>query len=121
MNYEIDGKKTDYKSPFDLPASQRALALNGAVAKYGPFVFEYNLNAMQPVCIDACVDYYSKTMKQLTVNEIFIGVTSGEYDTVIAKAAGIEVDKEPDSIAFDQDLRDQLEFKYRELKQMTLK
>ena len=60
-------------------------------------------------------------MKQLTVNEIFVGVTSGEYDTVIAKAAGIEVDKEPDSIAFDQDLRDQLEFKYRELKQMTLK
>ena len=42
-------------------------------------------------------------------------------DTVIAKASGIEVDKEPDSIAFDQDLRDQLEFKYRELKQMTLK
>lgn len=121
MNYEIDGKMTDYKSPFDLPASQRALALNGSVAKYGPYVFEYNLNAMQPVCIDACVDYYSKTMKQLTVNEIFIGVTSGEYDTVIAKAAGIEVDKEPDSIAFDQDLRDQLEFKYRELKQMTLK
>ena len=121
MNYEIDGKMTDYKSPFDLPAAQRALALNASVAKYGPYVFEYNLNAMQPVCIDACVDYYSKTMKQLTVNEIFVGVTSGEYDTVIAKAAGIEVDKEPDSIAFDQDLRDQLEFKYRELKQMTLK
>ena len=121
MNYEIDGKMTDYKSPFDLPAAQRALALNASVAKYGPYVFEYNLNAMQPVCIDACVDYYSKTMKQLTVNEIFVGVTSGEYDTVIAKAAGIEVDKEPDSIAYDQDLRDQLEFKYRELKQMTLK
>ena len=121
MNYETDGKMSDYKSPFDLPAAQRALALNASVAKYGPYVFEYNLNAMQPVCIDACVDYYSKTMKQLTVNEIFVGVTSGEYDTVIAKAAGIEVDKEPDSIAFDQDLRDQLEFKYRELKQMTLK
>ena len=121
MNYETDGKMSDYKSPFDLPAAQRALALNASVAKYGTYVFEYNLNAMQPVCIDACVDYYSKTMKQLTVNEIFVGVTSGEYDTVIAKAAGIEVDKEPDSIAFDQDLRDQLEFKYRELKQMTLK
>lgn len=121
MNYEIDGKMTDYKSPFDLPAKERALALNASVAKYGPYVFEYNLNAMQPVCIDACVDYYSKTMKQLTVNEIFVGVTSGEYDTVIAKAAGIEVDKEPDSIAFDQDLRDELEFKYKELKQMTLK
>lgn len=121
MNYEIDGKMTDYKSPFDLPAKERALALNASVAKYGPYVFEYNLNAMQPVCIDACIDYYSKTMKQLTVNEIFVGVTSGEYDTVIAKAAGIEVDKEPDSIAFDQDLRDELEFKYKELKQMTLK
>lgn len=121
MNYETDGKMSDYKSPFDLPAAQRALALNASVAKYGPYVFEYNLNAMQPVCIDACVDYYSKTMKKLTVNEIFVGVTSGEYDTVIAKAAGIEVDKEPDSIAFDQDLRDELEFKYKELKQMTLK
>ena len=121
MNYEIDGKMTDYKSPFDLPAKERALALNASVAKYGPYVFEYNLNAMQPVCINACIDYYSKTMKQLTVNEIFVGVTSGEYDTVIAKAAGIEVDKEPDSIAFDQDLRDELEFKYKELKQMTLK
>ena len=121
MNYEIDGQMTDYKSPFDLPAKERALALNASVAKYGPYVFEYNLNAMQPVCIDACVDYYSKTMKKLTVNEIFVGVTSGEYDTVIAKAAGIEVDKEPDSIAFDQDLRDELEFKYKELKQMTLK
>lgn len=121
MNYEIDGQMTDYKSPFDLPAKERALALNASVAKYGPYVFEYNLNAMQPVCIDACVDYYTKTMKKLTVNEIFVGVTSGEYDTVIAKAAGIEVDKEPDSIAFDQDLRDELEFKYKELKQMTLK
>lgn len=121
MNYEIDGKMTDYKSPFDLPAKERALALNASVAKYGPYVFEYNLNAMQPVCIDACVDYYTKTMKKLTVNEIFVGVTSGEFDTVIAKAAGIEVDKEPDSIAFDQDLRDELEFKYKELKQMTLK
>lgn len=121
MNYEIDGQMTDYKSPFDLPAKERALALNASVAKYGPYVFEYNLNAMQPVCIDACVDYYTKTMKKLTVNEIFVGVTSGEYDTVIAKAAGIEVDKELDSIAFDQDLRDELEFKYKELKQMTLK
>lgn len=121
MNYEIDDQMTDYKSPFDLPAKERALALNASVAKYGPYVFEYNLNAMQPVCIDACVDYYTKTMKKLTVNEIFVGVTSGEYDTVIAKAAGIEVDKEPDSIAFDQDLRDELEFKYKELKQMTLK
>ena len=121
MNYEIDGQMTDYKSPFDLPAKERALALNASVAKYGPYVFEYNLNAMQPVCIDACVDYYTKTMKKLTVNEIFVGVTSGEFDTVIAKAAGIEVDKEPDSIAFDQDLRDELEFKYKELKQMTLK
>ena len=120
MNYEIDGKMTDYKSPFDLPAKERTLALNASVAKYGPYVFEYNLNAMQPVCIDACIDYYTKEMKQLTVNEIFVGVTSGEYDTVIAKAAGIEVDKEPDSIAFDQDLRDELEFKYKELKQMTL-
>lgn len=121
MNYEIDEKMTDYQSPFDLPASQRALALNAAVAKYGPYVFEYNLNAMQPVCIDACVDYYTKTMQKLTVNEIFVGVTSGEYDTVIAKAAGIDVDKEPDSIAFDQDLKDQLEFKYRKLNQKTLK
>lgn len=108
-------------SPYDLPASQRNLAFLGTMAPYAPYVFEYNLNAMQPVCIEACVDYSTKTMKELTVNEIYVGYTSGQWDTVIAKAAGIEVNAEPDSIAFHQDLSETLAYKKQELNQLTLK
>lgn len=102
-------------SPYDLPASQRNLAFLGTMAPYAPYAFEYNLNAMQPVCIEACVDYNTKEKVEVTVSEIYKGYTSGEWDTVIAKAAGLPINAEPDSIAFHQDLTDQLEYQASQL------
>lgn len=102
-------------SPYDLPASQRNLAFLGTMAPYAPYAFEYNLNAMQPVCIEACVNYSTKEKMEITVSEIYKGYTSGLWDTVIAKAAGLPIEAEPDSIAFHQDLTDQLEYQQSQL------
>ena len=107
-------------NPYNFEAKDRLMAYLSTMAPYAAYAFEYNLNSMQPVCIDACVDYSSKLIQQLSVNEIFVGITSGKWDTVIAKAAGIDVDCEPDSIAFTQDLLDELEYQYNHLQTMKL-
>ncbi|NLC48298.1 MAG: hypothetical protein GX758_02945 [Tenericutes bacterium] len=109
-------------SPYDLNPKDRTMVFLGSMAKFGQYPFEYSLNNKTATCIDACLDYNNPSViKKLSASEIFVGVTSGKWDTVIAKAAGIEVDAEPDSIVFQKDLEDTLEFKYRELKQLTIK
>lgn len=109
-------------SPYDLSPEDRTLAFLGSMAKFGQYPFEYSLNHKTATCIEACVDYNNqKSLGKLSASEIFVGVTSGEWDKVIAKAAGIEVDNKPDSIDFQKDLEDTLEFKYNELKQLTRK
>lgn len=121
-NYQLDdGSYTDYKNPYDLPAAQRALAWIGATQRYGAMALPYNLNAMQAVCVDVCVDYSSKEIKSIPVNEIYEGYHNGVYNSVIARLAGLPENHDPDTIAFVQDLNDQLEYQYKEVKQMTLK
>ncbi len=107
-------------NPYNFNAKDRLFAYMSTMAPYASYAFEYNLNAMQPVCIYSCIDYNSKEMQEIPVNEIFVGITSGQWNTVIAKAAGVEVDAEPESIAFTQDLLDTLEYKYDHLDTMKL-
>ena len=121
-NYQNDdGTLTNYRNPYDLPAQQRALAWIGATQRYGAIALPYNLNGMQAVCIDVCVNYNTKELNEIPVNEIYEGYHSGLYSSIIARLAGLPEKHDPDTIGFVQDLNDQLEFKYRELKQMTLK
>ena len=121
-NYQNDdGTLTNYRNPYDLPAQQRALAWIGATQRYGAIALPYNLNGMQAVCIDVCVNYNTKELNAMPVNEIYEGYHSGLYSSIIARLAGLPEKHDPDTIGFVQDLNDQLEFKYRELKQMTLK
>lgn len=121
-NYQNDdGTLTNYRNPYDLPAQQRALAWIGATQRYGAIALPYNLNGMQAVCIDVCVNYNTKELNAVPVNEIYEGYHSGLYSSVIARLAGLPEKHDPDTIGFVQDLNDQLEFKYKELKQMTLK
>ena len=121
-NYQNDdGTLTNYRNPYDLPAQQRALAWIGATQRYGAIALPYNLNGMQAVCIDVCVNYNTKELNAIPVNEIYEGYHSGLYSSIIARLAGLPEKHDPDTIGFVQDLNDQLEFKYRELKQMTLK
>ena len=121
-NYQNDdGTLTNYRNPYDLPAQQRALAWIGATQRYGAIALPYNLNGMQAVCIDVCVNYNTKELNAIPVNDIYEGYHSGLYSSIIARLAGLPEKHDPDTIGFVQDLNDQLEFKYRELKQMTLK
>lgn len=121
-NYQNDdGTLTNYRNPYDLPAQQRALAWIGATQRYGAIALPYNLNGMQAVCIDVCVNYNTKELNAIPVNEIYEGYHSGLYNSIIARLAGLPEKHDPDTIGFVQDLNDQLEFKYKELKQMTLK
>lgn len=121
-NYQNDdGTLTNYRNPYDLPAQQRALAWIGATQRYGAIALPYNLNGMQAVCIDVCVNYNTKELNAVPVNEIYEGYHSGLYSSIIARLAGLPEKHDPDTIGFVQDLNDQLEFKYKELKQMTLK
>lgn len=121
-NYQNDdGTLTNYRNPYDLPAQQRALAWIGATQRYGAIALPYNLNGMQAVCIDVCVNYNTKELNAIPVNEIYEGYHSGLYSSIIARLAGLPEKHDPDTIGFVQDLNDQLEFKYKELKQMTLK
>ncbi len=107
-------------NPFNFDAKDRLFAYLSSFAKYGQYAFEYNLDSMQAVCVPVCINYETKELNEIPVNEIFVGYASGEWDTVIAKAAGIEVEKEPDSIAFTQDLLDELNWKYNNLNQLKL-
>ena len=107
-------------NPFNFSPKDRLFAFLACYARYGQWAFEYNMNAMQPVCIPACVNYSTKEMEDLNVNVIFWGYTTGEWDTIIAKAAGIETQPEPDSVAFTQDLMDELTWKYNNLNTMKL-
>lgn len=121
-NYQNDdGTLTNYRNPYDLPAQQRALAWIGATQRYGAIALPYNLNGMQAVCIDVCVNYNTKELNAIPVNEIYEGYHSGLYNSIIARLAGLPEKHDPDTIGFVQDLNNQLEFKYKELKQMTLK
>lgn len=107
-------------NPYNFDAKDRLFAYLGSFAKYGTYAFEYNLDARQAVCIPVCVNYDTKEINELPVNEIFVGYASGEWNNVIAKAAGIEANAEPDSVYFTQDLMDELTWKYNNLHQMSL-
>ena len=107
-------------NPYNFDAKDRLMAYLSSFARYAQYPYEYNLNATQPVCIDACIDYNSKEIQQITVNEIYIGITKGEWDKVIAKTAGIEISSTPDSIYFTQDLLDELTWKYNNLQTLKL-
>ncbi len=107
-------------NPYNFDAKDRLFAYLSSFAKYGQYAFEYNLDSMQAVCVPVCVNYETKEINEIPVNEIFVGYASGEWDKVIAKAAGLEVQSEPDSIAFTQDLFDELNWKYNNLKQLKL-
>lgn len=102
-------------NPYNFQSKDRLFAYLSSFARYGQYAFEYDMNAMQPVCIPVCINYETKEMNELTVSEIFVGIASGQWDTVIAKAAGIDQKPEPDSIAFTQDLLDELTWKYNNL------
>ena len=107
-------------NPYNFDAKDRLFAFLSSFARYGAYPFEYNLNAMQPVCIDTCIDYNTKEIQKLTVNEIFVGICSGEWDKVIARAAGIETSVTPDSVYFTQDLLDELTWKYNNIQTLKL-
>ena len=107
-------------NPYNFSAKDRLFAYLSSFAKYGQTALEYNLDSMQAVCIPVCVNYETKEINEISVNEIFFGYASGEWDTVIAKLAGVEAHAEPDSVAFTQDLFDELNWKYNNLKQLKL-
>ena len=106
-------------NPHNFDGAQRYFAFQATTSQYGPFAFEYNLNAMQPVCIEACVDYSTKEKDLLNVNAIFTALNTGEWNQVIARSAGMEVDNNPWLPLFWEQLNDELIFKYDH--QSTLK
>lgn len=108
-------------NPYNFEAKYRLYAFLSCFARYGQWAFEYNLNAMQPVCIDACINYSTKEIEKLNVNEIFWGYCNAEWNKVIAQAAGIESNIDPDSVYFTQDLLDELTWKYNNMNCMSLK
>ena len=107
-------------NPYNFQAKDRLFAFLSTMSPYGTTVFEYNLDSMQPVCVKVCVDYNTKLLTDITVSEIYTGIVTGEWNNVIAKAAGVEVDNVSDSVGFSQDLFDTLEYKYDHLQTRKL-
>lgn len=107
-------------NPYNFEAKDKAYAYLSGFAKYGAYAFEYNMNAMQPVCIPACIDYSTKQMQEVNVNDIYWGIATGEWNNIIGKSVGAENKVEPDSIAFFDDLQRQVEWDYNQTKQMKL-
>jgi hypothetical protein len=56
----------------------------------------------------------------MNVNEIFWNITTGEWNNVIGKSVGADNKIGPDSIAFTQDLFDELTWKYNQIQQKKL-
>jgi hypothetical protein len=108
-------------NPFNFEPKDRLFAYLSSFAKYGQYAYEYNLDSMQAVCVPVCVNYETKEINEIPVNEIFVGYASGQWDTVIAKTAGVETTATPDSIYFTQDLFDELNWKYNNLQQLKLR
>ena len=107
-------------NPYNIDAKDRLDIFMGTFVKYGQYAYEYNSNSLQPVCVTVCVNEETKEMMEIPVNAIYEGYISGVWDTVIAKKAGFEVPAIPDSIAFTQDLMDELTWKYNNLYQRGL-
>ncbi len=117
--WTVDGMYGDV-NPFNFESKNRLFAFYSTIAPYGTTAVEYNLNSMQPVCIETCVDYNTKEMKELPVTEIYYGIITGEYNEVVGRLTGIDVPNEPDSVGFTQDLLDELQYKYEHLDTMKL-
>ena len=108
-------------NPYNFDAKSKMPVYLATMARYGQYAFEYNMNAMQPVCIPVCIDYSTKEMQEVNVNEIYWGIATGEWNNIIGKSVGAENKVGPDSIAFLQDWQEQLEWSYNQEKSNTLK
>ena len=76
---------------------------------------------MATVCIPACVNYSSKEMEDLSIDQIYTAIDTGVWNDIIARSAGMEVPKEPVAGGFWQSLGDQLMFEYEHSNNLTLK
>ncbi len=115
----LDGMYGDV-NPHTFDSKNKLFAFWSTIFPYGTTVVEYNIDSMQPVCIEACVDYETKLMKEVPVTELYYGILTGEYNEVVGRLTGIDVPNIPDSVGFTQDLLDILQYKYEHLDTMKL-
>ena len=109
----------EVKNPFALYDYLKAGAFYSTMYRYGSFIYEAEHNRMATVCIPACVDYSTKTLEELSIDQIYTAIDSGVWNNVIAKSAGMEAPKDPISVGFWERLRDQLEYDYNHTYQLV--
>ena len=109
------------RNPYALNDTYKAHALWSTLFRYGSFIYEAEHNQMATVCIPACINYETKEMEELSIDQIYTAIDSGVWNNVIAKSAGMEAPKDPVSVGFWEALDAQLNFVYEHSDSLTLK
>ena len=109
------------RNPYALNDTYKAHALWSTLFRYGSFIYEAEHNQMATVCIPACIDYSTKEMEELSIDQIYTAIDSGVWNNIIAKSAGMEAPKDPVSVGFWEALDAQLNFVYEHSDNLTLK
>ena len=111
----------EVKNPYGMEEFKKYPAYCATMYRYSTFIYEAEHNQMATVCIPACVNYSSKEMEDLSIDQIYTAIDTGVWNDIIAKSAGMEVPKEPVAWGFWQSLDDQLMFVYEHSNNLTLK
>ena len=108
-------------NPYGLEEFKKYPAYCATMYRYDTFIYEAEHNQMATVCIPACVNYSSKEMEDLSIDQIYTAIDTGVWNDIIARSAGMEVPKEPVAWGFWQSLDDQLMFEYEHSNNLALK
>ena len=109
------------RNPYALKDHLKANAFYATMFRYGSFIYEAEHNQMSTQCIPSCIDYSSKEIDYLSIDQIYTAIDSGVWNNIIAKSAGMEAPKDPVSVGFWQALNKELYFEYNNMKSLQLK
>ena len=109
------------RDPYALNETYKYFAYCATMYRYSTFIYEAEHNMMSTVCIPACINYSTKDIEELSIDEIYTAIDTGIWNDIIARTAGVEAPVDPVCVGFWESLNDILTFKYNELKQLTLK
>ena len=109
------------RDPYALNETYKYFAYCATMYRYSTFIYEAEHNMMSTVCIPACINYSTKDIEELSIDEIYTAIDTGIWNDIIARTAGVEAPVDPVCVGFWESLNDILTFRYNELKQLTLK
>ena len=107
-------------NPHIMTQHLKDLMAHATIAPYGTSAFESNINQKRPVCIDVCIDYETGETRTLTVDQIFLALLTGNWNLMVERTTGTDVENISWFEQFRDVLNDELNWKYDHLYTLRL-